>query len=237
MPYAAFIVGLLGSFHCLGMCGPLVLALPVNAQNKAKALSGRMVYNGGRILTYALIGLIMGMFGQSLCFVSSQQVLSVAVGFLILMLILLPVHISRRSSFVSPVARFTSKVKQQFALQFKKKTYSAYFFSGMLNGLLPCGLVYVALAGAIATGNSFSGMAYMTLFGLGTLPMMLAVSFAGQYITLQWRSRFTKVVPMFTIVIAYLVILRGLNLGIPMLSPSAMADTKATIQVNCCHKK
>jgi sulfite exporter TauE/SafE len=80
-------------------------------------------------------------------------------------------------------------------------------------------------------------MAYMALFGLGTLPMMLAVSFAGQYITIQWRSRLTRIVPLFTIVIACLFILRGLNLGIPMLSPSAVADTKATVKVNCCHKK
>jgi sulfite exporter TauE/SafE len=237
MLYSAFIVGLLGSFHCLGMCGPLVLALPVNAQNKVKALSGRLLYNSGRILTYSVVGLVMGMFGQSLSFVSSQQVLSVAVGTLVLMLILLPGQVSHKFSVVNPVARFTSKVKQQFALQFKKKSSRAYFFSGMLNGLLPCGLVYIALAGAIATGNSLNGMAYMALFGLGTLPMMLAVSFAGQYITLQWRSRLTKIVPAFTIIIACLFILRGLNLGIPMLSPEAVADTKATIQVNCCHKK
>jgi sulfite exporter TauE/SafE len=237
MLYSAFVVGLLGSFHCLGMCGPLVLALPVNAQNKTKAFTGRMVYNGGRVFTYAIIGLIMGMFGQSLSFVSSQQALSLAVGVLVLMLILLPGQVSHKFSFVSPIGRFTSKIKQQFALQFKKKTYHAYFFSGMLNGLLPCGLVYIALAGAIATGNSIEGMAYMALFGLGTLPMMLAVSFAGQYITLQWRSRLTKIVPVFTIVIACLFILRGLNLGIPMLSPEAVADTKATVQVNCCHKK
>ena len=237
MLYSAFIVGLLGSFHCLGMCGPLVLALPVHAQDKVKAVSGRLIYNTGRIATYSLVGLLMGMFGQSLSFVSSQQALSVAVGVLMLMLIVSPNQLSQKFSFVSPIARFTSKVQQQFALQFKKKTYRAYFFSGMLNGLLPCGLVYIALAGAIATGNSVSGMAYMALFGLGTLPMMLAVSFAGQYITLQWRTRLTKVVPVFTITIACLFILRGLNLGIPMLSPSAVADTKATIQVNCCHKK
>jgi sulfite exporter TauE/SafE len=237
MLYSAFVVGLLGSFHCLGMCGPLVLALPVNAQNKAKALSGRLLYNSGRIVTYSLVGLIMGMFGQSLSFVSSQQALSLAVGILILMLILLPSQVSQKFNFMSPIARFTSKVKQQFALQFRKKTYRAYFFTGMLNGLLPCGLVYIALAGTIATGNSVEGMAYMALFGLGTLPMMLAVSFAGQYITLQWRSRLTKLVPVFTIVIACLFILRGLNLGIPMLSPEAVADTKATVKVNCCHKK
>ncbi len=236
MLYSAFLVGLLGSFHCLGMCGPLVLALPVNAQNKTKALMGRMLYNGGRILTYSLIGLIMGMFGQSLSFVTSQQALSVAVGVLILLLIFLPGQLSYKFTITSPVGRFTSRVKQQFALQFRKKTYCAYFFSGMLNGLLPCGLVYIALAGAVATSASLTGMAYMALFGLGTLPLMLAVSFAGQYITLQWRGRITKIVPVFTIVIACLFILRGLNLGIPMVSP-AVAGTKANIKVSCCHKK
>ena len=236
MLYSAFVVGLLGSLHCLGMCGPLVLALPIPATNRLQAFSGRLIYNLGRILTYALIGLILGTFGESLTFFSSQQTLSVVIGIVMLLFIVAPVHISQKMNGLSPLSKLTGNIKKQFALQFRKRTYSAYFLSGMLNGLLPCGLVYMALAGAIATGNSFSGMLFMALFGLGTLPMMLAVSVAGQYITLQWRSKLTRIVPVFTIFIACLFILRGLNLGIPMVSP-AIAQTKATIHVTCCHKK
>lgn len=236
MLYSAFIVGLLGSLHCLGMCGPLVLALPLQGGNRIKALTGRLLYNTGRIVTYAFIGLILGTLGESLTFFTSQQKLSVVIGIIMLLLVLAPVLFSQKFNVLSPVSRFTGKVKQQFALQFRKKTYRAYFVSGMLNGLLPCGLVYMALAGAIATGSSLSGMLFMALFGLGTLPMMLAVSVAGQYITLQWRSKLTKAVPVFTICIACLFILRGMNLGIPLVSP-VVAQTKATIEVSCCHKK
>ena len=236
MLYSAFIVGLLGSFHCLGMCGPLVLALPVHSNNKIQAITGRLLYNGGRILTYSLLGLAFGTFGESLTIFTTQQKLSVAIGSFILVLILLPSQVAQSINFMSPIARFTAGVKKQFASQFKQRTYKAFFLSGLLNGVLPCGLVYVALAGAIATGNSYSGMTYMALFGLGTLPIMLAVSFAGQYITLQWRSRLTKVIPAFTIVVACLFILRGLNLGIPMVSP-AVAGPQAKIEVSCCHKK
>jgi sulfite exporter TauE/SafE len=236
MLYSAFIVGLLGSFHCLGMCGPLVIALPVHATNKLQAITGRLIYNAGRICTYSLLGLILGTFGQSLSFFTSQQKLSVAIGILMLLFILIPGPVSQQFNFMSSVARFTSSVKKQFSNQFKQRSYKAYLFSGILNGLLPCGLVYVALAGAIATGSSYTGMAYMALFGLGTLPMMLLVSFAAQYITMEWRSRLTKVIPAFTIVVACLFILRGLNLGIPMVSPS-VAGTQANIEVSCCHKK
>jgi sulfite exporter TauE/SafE len=236
MLYSAFVIGLLGSLHCLGMCGPLVLALPIPATNRLQAISGRLIYNLGRILTYALIGLILGTFGESLTFFTSQQKLSVVIGITMLLLIVLPTQLSRQMNGLSPLTRVTVNIKQQFALQFRKRTYSAYFLSGMLNGLLPCGLVYMALAGAVATGDSFSGMLFMALFGLGTLPMMLAVSVAGQYITLQWRSKLTRIVPVFTIFIACLFILRGLNLGIPLVSP-AIAQTKATIHVTCCHKK
>jgi uncharacterized protein len=236
MLYSAFVVGLLGSLHCLGMCGPLVLALPVPATNRLQALSGRLIYNLGRILTYAIIGLILGTFGESLTFFTSQQKLSVVIGIVMLLFIVVPTHLSQKMNGLSPLSKLTVNIKQQFALQFRKRTYSAYFLSGMLNGLLPCGLVYMALAGAVATGNSISGMFFMALFGLGTLPTMLAVSVAGQYITLQWRSKLTRIVPIFTIFIACLFILRGLNLGIPMVSP-AIAQTKATIHVTCCHKK
>lgn len=235
MLYSAFIMGLLGSLHCLGMCGPLVLALPQHGPNRLQALSGRLVYNGGRIFTYSLAGVAAGTFGQSLTWFTSQQQLSVAIGIVILLFILLP-QVTRKINFAQPVAKFTAGIKKQFSHQFKQRTYKAFFLSGMLNGLLPCGLVYIALAGAIATGKGYSGAAYMALFGAGTLPIMLAVSLAGHYITAQWRSKLTRLVPGFTICLACLFILRGLNLGIPVVSPSVAKTINGT-QINCCHKK
>ena len=119
MLYSAFVVGLLGSFHCLGMCGPLVIAMPVHATNKLQAITGRLLYNLGRIFTYSVLGLMVGIFGQSLTFFTSQQKLSVAIGTLMLLFILVPSQVSQQLNFMGPIARFTAKVKKQFSQQFK----------------------------------------------------------------------------------------------------------------------
>lgn len=236
MLYSAFIVGLLGSFHCLGMCGPVAFALPLKRESKWQAFTGKMLYNTGRISTYALLGLLIGTFGQSLTFATSQQKLSLAIGLFILIFFILPSQFTRQLNLFSPIATFTSGIKQQFRSYFLQKSNKALFILGVLNGLLPCGLIYVALAGALAMGNSLNGMAYMALFGLGTLPMMLTASMAGSFISVQWRAKLTKVVPVFTVVMAFLFILRGLDLGIPVLSPQ-VSKTKTEVNMNCCHKK
>jgi uncharacterized protein len=241
MIFSAFIVGLAGSFHCLGMCGPIAMALPVNGGSRTRALAGRLAYNGGRIVTYSLMGLAFGLFGQGLAIFTSQQKLSILIGVLMLVLLVLPAQLSRRLSPYHPIARLTSAIKRQFGALFARRSYSSLFLIGFLNGLLPCGMVYVALAGAVATGAAQSGMAYMALFGLGTLPLMFMASMAGQWLTPHWRLRFTKAIPVFTIVLATLFILRGLNLGIPLLSPQQVAesaiDTTSPARIECCHKK
>lgn len=236
MLYSAFIVGLMGSLHCLGMCGPIALALPVNNRTKYHALLGRIVYNSGRILMYSLLGFLMGAVGQSLAFTSSQQQLSIVIGVVILVLFLLPSSLTQKINPINPISRFTGRIKQQFSQLIKQKSNKALFLMGLLNGLLPCGLVYVALAGAIAMGSSINGLAYMALFGLGTLPIMLAVAMAKEFISVPWRVKFSKVAPVFTIVLAFLFILRGMNLGIPILSPK-VEKTPTEVKMNCCHKK
>jgi sulfite exporter TauE/SafE len=107
----------------------------------------------------------------------------------------------------------------------------------MLNGLLPCGFVYIALAGAIAMKTLPLAMTYMALFGLGTLPMMLLVSLSGKLIKPQTRFFFKRAVPYMACVIAVMFIMRGMNLGIPYLSPKAQAATTHQVTMACCHKK
>jgi uncharacterized protein len=236
MLYTALIIGLAGNFHCLGMCGPIAMALPVAGAARQRALAGRLLYNAGRICTYAMLGLIAGLFGQSLALTSTQQHLSLGVGILMILFIALPAAYTRKFNIGKPLAGFTGLIKSRFISLFQKRSYSTLFVAGLLNGLLPCGLVYAALAGAIATGYSWQGMAYMAVFGIGTLPFMVGISVAGQYISLPWRKKLTRITPVFTLMLAVLLILRGLNLGIPMLSPEVV-NTGAEVHMECCTKK
>lgn len=240
MLYSALLVGLLGSIHCLGMCGPLALALPIRKGGPWQALSGRLLYHAGRILTYFLMGWVMGSLGWGVAFSTSQQHLSVVMGALLIVLWWLPARITSRISPVPAMARFTSRIRGRFRNLLQSRSYQALFLLGLLNGLLPCGLVYVALAGAVVTGSALQGMAYMALFGLGTLPMMLAVSLASQWVSAARRAWLTRFTPVFTLLVAFLLIIRGLNLGIGGVSPKIESHQaghdKAKVPVTCCHK-
>ncbi len=232
--WTALTLGFLGSFHCVGMCGPIALALPLNRESLFSKISGALLYNFGRAFTYALLGALFGLLGQSFVFAGYQQALSITIGVLILIMVFLPSKISNRFKLTSFIYFYMGKVKQKLAILFKKSGYSSLFFIGTLNGLLPCGLVYLGIAGAISTGNSLDGGFFMFLFGLGTLPAMLALALLSSSISVNFRSRFNKAVPVFVVFMALLLILRGLNLGIPYVSPE-MSSTAPKCS-KCCHK-
>jgi sulfite exporter TauE/SafE len=234
MLWSAFLIGLYGSFHCIGMCGPIALALPIQSDSKFKLISGRILYNVGRAITYAIIGLLFGLIGQSLSLAGFQQSVSILAGVLILLMVLLPSNISQKIYLLKPAYGFTNFLKQKFGALLKKKSVASTFLIGLLNGFLPCGLVYIAVAGAIASGNFLDGAAYMFVFGIGTLPIMLAVSLAGNFISLNVRKRINKMIPAFMIVLAFLFILRGMNLGIPYISPQ-LQQTEITDETVICH--
>ncbi len=233
----AISLGFLGSFHCVGMCGPIALALPVYQLSPLRKYSSIFFYNAGRALTYGILGGIFGIIGQGIFIAGYQQILSIGVGISILIILFLP------NTFISKVKSSTkffsylSVLKQRIGQLFRQKSFSSLFFIGTLNGLLPCGLVYLGVAGSIATGNALNGALFMVFFGLGTMPAMIAVSLFGNGINLALRNKIRKVVPVFVGLMALLLILRGLNLGIPYLSPEFSKDTKVGITNSCCHKK
>ncbi|KAA5541163.1 sulfite exporter TauE/SafE family protein [Adhaeribacter rhizoryzae] len=237
MVWAGFLMGLLGSFHCLGMCGPIAVALPVGKGSGWQFVAGRLLYNGGRIITYAGLGLVAGAFGQSLQLVGIQQLVSIVAGVLILILAVMPALISRPLGNIPFIQKTLFWVRKTFAKYYQKQNLLSLLVVGLLNGLLPCGFVYIALAGAIAMKTLPLAMTYMALFGLGTLPMMLLVSLSGKLIKPQTRFFFKKAVPYMACIIACLFILRGLNLGIPYVSPKAQATTSHHVTMACCHKK
>lgn len=235
--YSAIFLGLLGSFHCIGMCSPIALALPLQNTNKWTLLRSRLLYNFGRIVTYSLLGAVVGLMGRGITLTGTQQILSIVLGLLILTFLILPKKTSKSFSLIKPAQKFTAYLRKQFSKLFKKKTVSSYFLIGFVNGFLPCGLVYLALAGAIATGGFTDGILYMFLFGAGTLPIMLIISLSGNFIKPKLRTLiYKKMLPVFTFTLALLFIVRGLNLGIPYLSPK-ITKVGQDINVECCEIK
>ena len=229
MLWTAFILGLAGSFHCIGMCGPIAFVIPVDRTNKVKAGFQTILYHVGRLLTYSLIGLLFGIIGKGLYLAGFQQRLSILMGAIMILIVLLPNSVSGNFKIAQPFYRAIGLVKQKMGLYLSKKSNKSIFFIGFFNGFLPCGLVYMAVLGAISSGNYSDGLLYMLLFGLGTVPMMTAAVMLGNFVTVKLRNKIQKAIPVFVIVIGILFILRGLGLGIPYLSPS---DAKLQLSNN-----
>ena len=223
MLYSAFIFGLISSFHCIGMCGPIAMMLPVDRKNAAKKTTQIITYHLGRLSAYACIGLVFGLVGRGLFLAGFQQKLSIFIGIAMILVILIPEKIFAKYNFSKPVFRLISKIKATLGSQFKNKSYTSLFTIGLLNGFLPCGMVYVALFGAIAMQNETMGVLYMILFGLGTVPLMSSVVYLNSFLTIRVRNKIQKVIPYVGVIIAILFILRGLGLGIPYVSPSNMS--------------
>lgn len=223
MLYTAFIFGLISSLHCIGMCGPIAMMLPVERDKPAKKVTQIITYHVGRLTAYGIIGLIFGLVGKGFFLAGIQQNLSIFIGIMIITVVLLPEKSFANYNFSKPIFRIISKVKQQLGSQFKNKSYKSLFTIGLLNGFLPCGMVYVALFGSIAMQSASLGVFYMILFGLGTVPMMSAVVYMNSFITLPIRNKIQKAIPYVAVLIGILFILRGLGLGIPFVSPSNLS--------------
>jgi len=232
MLVSAFVFGLLGSLHCVGMCGPIAFMLPVDRSNSFKKVSQIASYHFGRLLAYSIIGLIFGIVGKSLYIFGIQQQLSIVIGALMIIVVLLPHHIIGKYNLSKPLYKAISKVKSSLGKALKKKTADTFLTIGFLNGFLPCGLVYMAVFGAIASGSLLQGSLYMLLFGLGTIPLMTMAIYLGKFLNSTIKQRIQKAIPVFVIIIGVLFILRGLGLGIPYISPAPIVDT-ATSAIEC----
>lgn len=228
-----FGMGVIGSFHCIGMCGPLALALPLKDDSLFSKFTGALLYNSGRIITYSLLGMAAGSIGQSFSFFGFQQSLSIGAGTLILLLVLLPKIFLGVFRNTNVAGQFFEKLRHTFGQLFFKKNQSTLFAIGFLNGLLPCGLVYLAIAGATATGKITDAVLFMAAFGAGTLPVMWSIAFWGNFINISIRQRIRKMYPYMMVLMACLLILRGMGLGIPYVSP---AENTAAKKISCCAK-
>ncbi|MGG7034632.1 MAG: sulfite exporter TauE/SafE family protein [Flavobacterium sp.] len=220
MVYTAFLFGLISSLHCIGMCGPIALMLPVDRTNQVKKTFQIFTYHIGRLTAYSFIGLLFGFLGKGFFMAGIQQKLSVFIGIMMILIAVIPEKTFAKYNFSKPVYRLISRLKSALGNQFKKKSYRSIYTIGLLNGFLPCGMVYVALFGALAMQNEFLGVFYMFLFGLGTIPLMSSVVYIQSFITVSFRNKIQKIIPFVAVIIGVLFILRGLGLGIPYVSPS-----------------
>lgn len=221
---SALFLGFLGSLHCVGMCGPIAFMLPIDRENQVKQFFQIISYHLGRIATYSFIGLIFGVLGSGFELFDFQQHLSIATGVLMIAIVLIP-SLFKKIKIASSITKIISKVKTALGKELQNKQHDTFFAIGFLNGFLPCGLVYMAVLGSIATHNAFKGGLYMFLFGLGTIPLMSAVVYFGNFSKKINRKLIQKIIPIFIIIIGFLFVLRGMGLNIPYISPVAAVSS------------
>ncbi|MFD0931362.1 sulfite exporter TauE/SafE family protein [Psychroflexus salinarum] len=232
MLWTAFILGLLGSFHCVGMCGPIALVLPVDRHNPWRKAFQIFLYHFGRITTYAFIGLVFGLIGESFALFGFQQQLSIIIGVIMLSSLLFSESILGKFNVTKPLFKWVGKLKSELGSSLKKKELDTFFYLGFLNGFLPCGLVYMAVFGSIAITGLFESSLYMAFFGLGTIPLMSVVIYAKDWLKSVLKFNPKRLIPIAIAIIGILFILRGMGLGIPYVSPKP-AQAQVTSSMEC----
>ena len=232
MILSAILLGLMGSLHCVGMCGPIAFMLPVDRTNNLKKFFQIFIYHFGRLLAYGIIGLVFGVLGKGLYVFGMQQKLSIGIGILMILVVLIPYKTFNRYNFSIPVYKIISKIKTRLGQELKKKTPDTFLTIGFLNGFLPCGLVYMALFGAIAMGSPSKGGLYMVLFGLGTIPLMTTAIYFSGFLKGSVRQKVQRLIPVFVVIVGILFILRGMGLGIPYVSPKPVTEM-VSAEIEC----
>jgi len=181
-----------------------------------------LTYHLGRITAYGTIGFVFGLLGKGFYLAGIQQRLSIFIGIIIILIVLTPESVFAQYNFSKPIYKLLSILKSKLGKQFRNSSFQSLFTIGLLNGFLPCGMVYVALFGAIATQSAGFGVLYMILFGIGTIPLMSTVIYLNNFITVSVRTKIRRIIPVVAVIIGLLFILRGLGLGIPYVSPTNM---------------
>ena len=213
-----FFMGLLGSVHCIGMCGPLVMALPISQKTMFQKGFAIFLYHFGKLSSYGCLGIIVGIFGKHFFIFNAQQHISLFIG-VIMLLYVGWVFILKPNFSFSSFHQFQKPILNWLTSLFKSKYITSFYLIGFLNGLLPCGMVYLALTSAFATGNVMHSGLFMILFGVGTAPALLIVAISGQFVGVIFRRKLQSSLPIVIVTMGVLLILRGMNLGIPFVSP------------------
>lgn len=215
--YLAFFMGFFGSVHCAVMCGPLLMAVHGGSSISWKQTFNKILYQVGRILTYGWIGFLLGGIGSLAAIKGWQRGVSLTTGLILFAIGLLYLFGRQNSAF----AKMQTKLVQPFAKIMGQWIYrpGGSFVAGVLNGILPCGMVYMALASAVNADGAVNSFLFMVLFGLGTLPLLLIFSFMANLPFRFLKFSFARVLPILFLIMGVWFILRGANLDISFLSP------------------
>lgn len=218
---SALVLGFASGFHCVGMCGPIALSMGLSRRQATNFYLQNLTYQFGRITTYAFLGAILGLVGAGFQMSGFQNALSIIAGILLIVMAVFSFGGKDFASKIPFLSRFLYFVKMNLGKLLQKSDYKSRYLTGILNGFLPCGMVYMALTASLAAGGIWQSALFMGLFGLGTLPFMFAVVLVGNLMSQSFRTKILKLVPVLMIILGGLFILRGLQLGIPYLSPAA----------------
>ncbi|MBB6463432.1 sulfite exporter TauE/SafE family protein [Flammeovirga kamogawensis] len=227
-------LGFAGSFHCLGMCGPIALAIQGGSTSGPRLVFDRLSYNLGRAFTYSLLGAFAGLIGQGLSWMVGYQVyLTLFLAVMMVCFGIFSVNPDRLLKLVPFLGEWFQFVRKQLGKHMRQAKWHTFFSIGILNGFLPCGLVYMAMMTALSTGDVFEGMGFMFAFGLGTIPMMFAVAVAGQFIETKVRNNVRKIYPILFLLMGGLLFLRAYKIHE---SSKALEGKEPTEQVEMkCH--
>ncbi|MGN7989412.1 sulfite exporter TauE/SafE family protein [Pedobacter sp. 22226] len=213
----AFLMGLFGSLHCAVMCGPIMLGMPFRKAVFFQSALQLLFYQLGRVMVYTVLGMLVGILGNSIRLFSDQKTLSMLIGFLLILFTLLQFNRNYKNRFTTLQLKAMNPLSKLMGKVFNLKLWG--LFAGMLNGIIPCGMVYLALATALNAGNVQAGAAFMFLFGLGTTPLMLMISLGGIFLKKYIRFNTSKLIPWMMLFMGALLIMRSAGLDIPFLSP------------------
>lgn len=228
---AGLSLGIISSAHCIGMCGPLSMALPVTNLSPAKKWFALFSYNVGRIITYSAMGLLFGLMGRKIYLAGFQQKFSIVLGVAVILLVI-QYYVFRKNNQPAFIKNIYQPVQQWIFKLWSNPAKANYLLLGMANGLLPCAMVYIAIAGALSTSDVSNAVVFMAMFGAGTLPAMMVFTYAGSFLKVSARNTIKKAMPFLFAAMALLLILRGMNLGIPFISPVMESGPK---EVMSCH--
>ncbi|MTB51837.1 sulfite exporter TauE/SafE family protein [Lewinella sp. W8] len=212
--WTAFLLGLVGSLHCVGMCGPLMLALP-SPDGALTRASRLMLYQGGRITSYMVLGFLLGWLGWGAKLWNAQGILAWVSGILLVGFAVLRVDPGNWLQRLPAFARFQLFLRSGFARLFQRGGGVNHYGVGALNGLLPCGLVYVAVIAAANAGNPLLGAAYMGVFGLGTSPLLVASVWLGKGALKKFGLRLPSWAPLIVAAVGVLLIWRAGQVQLP----------------------
>jgi sulfite exporter TauE/SafE len=215
--WLAFLAGLFGSMHCVGMCGPIVLGYSTQGNSGDSSLlthlTAHLAYNSGRVLSYTIVGAFLGFLGGS---VTALHEIGYWFSLLLgILLVLAGVSLLRLLPRFSAAAQvnFEQRTRNILFLIYRKtfgaligqKNLESKFYIGLMTPLLPCGLLYAMFLKAIAAGSFLSGAVTMFLFGVGIVPALVVTGLASSYFGQKLRVWGDKIA-------AVTILLMGLSL-------------------------